>query len=289
MMMSKMYLIILLAQISIANAGLEEQTSTPSALASDNTVIERLQFRRVPEANIYDPDFTTIVYRYADSRESMQLHKLQKIADRAFAKENYAYALRSYMRLAPYGEKNAQLRIGFKHLQGLGDVEQDVPRGMAWLELAREIPIAHPMIAKEIDAIWEQLDQPQRQQAQDWLDKLATMYSNQALLIAMDRYYEHYFLSRSGTNLKNSMNRTTPAGVMALGLVFGRPPIETHTADGPGSSPNDEFDMRSEFQFVSRMLEESAGTSELGELELLDDDTDDSSTPPPDDRSVDDE
>jgi len=35
--------------------------------------------------------------------------------------------------------------------------------------------------------------------------------------------------------------------------------------------------MRREFQYVTRMLEESSGTAELGELELLDDAAEDAS------------
>jgi hypothetical protein len=207
----------------------------------------------------------------------LTLDKLQTIANAAFADENYAKARRYYMRLAPYGDKNAQLRIGFIHLQGLGDVKQDVPRGMAWLELARETPITNPVIADEIDAIWQQLDQQQRQQAQVWLDKLAPMYSNLALLTSLDHYYERYFLNRGGTNLKSAGDRTSAVGYM---LLDNQSDVKL-SIDGSGipGSPNEEFDIRREFQFVSRMLEESAGTAELGELELLDDATEESSKP----------
>jgi len=284
----KLALIFMSAYANSASAQLTDQTSTPSALASDNAVIERLQFQRVPQANIYDPDFAPLVFRYSESKESLSLMRQQKNADRAFAKDNYAYALRSYMRLAPYGEKNAQLRIGFIHLQGLGEVVQDVPRGMAWLELAREIPIANPEIAEEIDAIWEQLDQNQRQQAQDWLDKLAPMYSNMALLTSLDHYYERYFLNRGGTNLKSAGDRTSAIGYLLLDSQGTIGHLSVDGSDLPGI-PNEEFDMRSELQFVSRMLEESAGTSELGELQLLDDNNDDSSDTTLDERIVDDD
>ena len=273
--MSKSCLIILLIYASLACAGLPDQVSTASVQANEHTSIERLQFQRLPQANLYDPDFTPMVLRYSKNRESLTLDKLQTIANAAFADENYAKARRYYMRLAPYGDKNAQLRIGFIHLQGLGDVKQDVPRGMAWLELARETPITNPVIADEIDAIWQQLDQQQRQQAQVWLDKLAPMYSNLALLSSLDHYYERYFLNRGGTNLKSAGDRTSAAGTL---LLDSQPGVDIKRADGGFiGNPNQEFGMRREFQYVTRMLEESAGTAELGELELLDDAAEDAS------------
>ena len=277
LMQHKASVIIPLIYASLACAGLPDQASTASVQSNEHTSIERLKFQRLPQANLYDPDFTPLVLRYSDSKESLSLMRLQNIADAAFDDENYAKALRYYMRVAPYDEKNAQLRIGFINLQGFGNIEQDVPRGMAWLELAREIPIANPVIAYEIDAIWQQLDQQQRQQAQVWLDKLAPMYSNLALLTSLDHYYERYFLNRGGTNLKSAGDRTSPIGYM----LMDNQPFTKLSIDGSGipASPNEEFDVRREFQFVSRMLEESAGTAELGELELLDDAAEESSKP----------
>ncbi|MDA3934155.1 MAG: hypothetical protein PF630_07510 [Gammaproteobacteria bacterium] len=246
----------------------------------NNTHIDKLQFRRFLHLNFYtDKNLLVSVTRYSRYREAMSTADMYSIADKAFDNKKYTTALRYYMRLAKYGDKYVHLKIGFIHVQGLGEVDLDAGRGMAWLELAREVSFSNDKVSNDIDNIWLQLNQLDRCKAQQWLNKIWPMYSNLALMANLDNYYERYLLNRGGTRLKNTMDRINPRFDNTVERFIDPDSGEIYTL-------NRSFSITREYQYVTEILR-SMGSVRLGELSLIEDDQDDSESN--DDESVDDE
>jgi hypothetical protein len=102
----------------------------------------------------------------------------------AYASGDYAKAMKYFEMGARYADKLSQLSVGLMYLRGEG-VAKDPVTAYAWLALAAERKF--PRYVATRDAVWEQLDDSQRQRAAALLDQLSGEYGDTVAKVRMER------------------------------------------------------------------------------------------------------
>ena len=94
------------------------------------------------------------------------------------AREYFEYA-------AKYADKTSQLSLALLHRNGEGG-PKDLPMAYAWLDLAAER--GYPSFLAEREAVWNQLDEAQRERAVDLTTELYAVYGD---AVAKPRHTKH--------------------------------------------------------------------------------------------------
>lgn len=102
----------------------------------------------------------------------------------AYASGDYAKAMKYFEVGARYADKLSQLSIGLMYLQGEG-VAKDLVTAYAWLAVAAERKF--PRYVATRDAVWDQLDDSQRQRANALFDQLSGEYGDAVAKVRMER------------------------------------------------------------------------------------------------------
>lgn len=150
------------------------------------------------------PDLVSSALRYANSREGLPLRLRLERAEHYLIAGNPEAALRNYKTVAWYGDKYAQYQIARIYAYGLGDQPPDPATGLAWLALAAEHPTVRAETRQEVDSLWQQMNEAQRNRARSTALELASEYSNLAVL---DRVQQHLYWrmrEQTGSRLTNS-------------------------------------------------------------------------------------
>ena len=92
-----------------------------------------------------------------------------------YAAGNYKAAMKYFLIGARYADKLSQLSIGLMYLNGQG-VKKDPVAAFAWIAIAAERK--YPQFLATRDAVWAQLDAPQREQAKALLEQLYPEYGD---------------------------------------------------------------------------------------------------------------
>jgi hypothetical protein len=88
---------------------------------------------------------------------------------------NYQAAMKYFLIGARYADKLSQLSIGLMYLNGEG-VQKDPVTAYAWIAIAAERK--YPQFVATRDALWQQLDTQQREQAKSLTEKLSIDYGD---------------------------------------------------------------------------------------------------------------
>lgn len=137
-----------------------------------------------------------------------------------YAAGNYKAAMKYFLIGARFADKLSQLSIGLMYLNGQG-VQKDPVSAFAWIAIAAERK--YPQFLATRDAVWAQLDGPQREQARALLEKLYPEYGDPA--------------AKRRMTMRLRWNRTEQTGSM---LGFGGSSVTSLTPEqfnGTGPMP----------------------------------------------------
>lgn len=114
----------------------------------------------------------------------------------AYARGDYANALKYFKYGARYADKLSQLSIGLMYLNGRG-VKKDPVTAWAWLALAAERD--YPKFASTRDSVWKNLDDTQRQRARRVHEQLAATYGDKVAKVRMRHALQYWRTQITGS------------------------------------------------------------------------------------------
>ncbi|WP_232820932.1 sel1 repeat family protein [Dyella sp. C11] len=150
---------------------------------------------------------------------------------RYYADHNYAKAMKWFLEGARYADKLSQLSIGLMYLNGEG-VDKDPVTAYAWVAIAAERQ--YPQFVATRDAIWDQLDDAQRQRAKTIYDTLYATYGDTVAKARMTHALRMARLDTMDFYLGSEVDTISaggPAGACAAPTIEGAPVIGCSTRD----------------------------------------------------------
>lgn len=134
----------------------------------------------------------------------------------AYAGGEYAKAMKYFEMGARYADKLSQLSIGLMYLRGEG-VAKDPVTAYAWLALAAERKFPRYMATR--DAVWNQLDDGQRQRASALLDQLSGEYGDAVAKPRMERALREARTEMTGSLLGYGASEVSSVTVAQMAAV----------------------------------------------------------------------
>jgi hypothetical protein len=166
----------------------------------------------------------------------------------------YSSAIRQFERAAHWADKMAQHNLGVMHYLGHG-FERDPARAWAWFELAAERD--YPEFVRTADAVWEELDERQRERARAIFEELEPHYGDDVAIERTQRRME-----RERRNVTGS--RTGSVGNVT---VLDR----TGSHDGEHYFAEEKWDFRHVIRIERQVFDAlDRGNVTIGALELVD-------------------
>ncbi len=174
-------------------------------------------------------------------------------------------AIHFYERAAWYGDKFGQHNLGVMHLRGEG-TEFDPVKAWAWLELSAER--GYPTLVETADALFDLLDEEQRQQARRHLEQeLLPEYGDAVAVPRAQRVMDRGRRQATGTRAggRAMMGRLRVIDVQGDGL--GRPGDEFYDPD--------KWNMQRIIEYETWQMESlGRGRVEIGDTEIIEDEHD---------------
>lgn len=145
------------------------------------------RFDKYPHETVTDPTRNYLPGKY-----------YERVALEDLRHKDYAGALNAYQRAAYWGNKVAQYDLGEVYLHGMGRIQADPARGVAWLGIADE---AHqPDYDKALVGAYKALKPDERKRADRIWKKLQATYADKLTLARATRAFEDaYLFGRAGS------------------------------------------------------------------------------------------
>jgi uncharacterized protein len=116
----------------------------------------------------------------------------------AFARGDFAAALKGFEQGARYGDKLSQLSIGLMYLNGQG-VDKDPVTAFAWVAIAAERK--YPRFLDTRDRIWADLDAQQREKGKALVEQLYGQYGDLVAKPRLEHAMHQSLADMTGTGL----------------------------------------------------------------------------------------
>lgn len=145
------------------------------------------RFNKYPHETVTDPTRTYLPGKY-----------YERVALEDMRHQDYTGALNAYQRAAYWGNKVAQYNLGEIYLHGMGHIQADPARAVAWFGIADEEH--QPDYDKALVSEYKALKPAQRKRADGLWKELQAEYGDKLTLARATRAFENaYHSGRSGS------------------------------------------------------------------------------------------